>query len=288
MPIPEASCHAETGKGSTWTNVCLHFVSSEWHQKRQTCHLLSSPTQFPWLRQLWGLRRKSSVTSTEAPDFSSSSTTTSTWPSSAARCRGVRPRGGGHEARPTGSMRERKRVGKTRKLRKLRVPKIVSPGRANIAHHLTKECQEKRKGGGSVRGEGAGLKHNARCGLVAGMEVIGQVFLPRETYTVHYTVKRKVCAGLKPIWLVQVWRQRDLESIVLDLRVRTCPPISAFTQDWNPPTLFFNITSSGPYPWSILTDQSSFIVLLLCGQRWYSESKRSEPANLLWHFHQKN
>ena len=170
------------------------------------------------------------------------------------------------------------------KTRKLRVPKIVSPGRANIAHHLTKECQEKRKGGGSCEG----LKHNARCGLVAGMEVIGQVFLPRETYTVHYTVKRKVCAGLKPIWLVQVWRQRDLESIVLDLRVRTCPPISAFTQDWNPPTLFFNITSSGPYPWSILTDQSSFIVLLLCGQRWYSESKRSEPANLLWHFHQKN
>ena len=63
-------------------------------------------------------------------------------------------------------------------------------------HCLTKECQEKRKGGGScegaVREEGAGLKHNARCGLVAGRKVIGQVFLPRETYTVHYTVKRKV------------------------------------------------------------------------------------------------
>ena len=41
-------------------------------------------------------------------------------------------------------------------------------------------------------------KHNARCGLVASMK-IRQVFLPRETYTVHYTVKRKVCAGLKPI-----------------------------------------------------------------------------------------
>ena len=49
---------------------------------------------------------------------------------------------------------------------------------------------------------GAGLKHNARCGLVAGMKVIGQVFLPRETYTVHYTVKRKVCAGLKPIYII--------------------------------------------------------------------------------------
>ena len=108
-------------------------------------------------------------------------------------------------------------------------------------------------------------KHNARCGLVAGMKVIGQVFLPRETYTVHYTVKRKVWAGLKPIWLVQVWRQRYLESIVLDLRVRTYTSISAFTQkDWNPPTLFFNLTSSGPYPWSILTDQSSFIVLCHC------------------------
>ena len=31
------------------------------------------------------------------------------------------------------------------------------------------------------------------------MKVIEQVFLPRETYTVHYTVKRKVCAGWKPI-----------------------------------------------------------------------------------------
>ena len=49
---------------------------------------------------------------------------------------------------------------------------------------------------------GAGLKHNARCGLVAVTKVIGQVFLPRETYTVHYTVKRKVCAGLKPIYII--------------------------------------------------------------------------------------
>ena len=159
------------------------------------------------------------------------------------------------------------------------------PSAAKSGHVWQKNA---RRNARAVRWEGAGLKHRARCGLVAGMKVIGQVFLPRETYAVHYTVKRKVCAGLKPIWLVQVWKQRDLESIVLDLRVRTCPPISAFTQDWNPPTLFFNITSSGPYPWSILTDQSSFIVLLLCGQRWYSESKRSEPANLLWHFHQKN
>ena len=53
-----------------------------------------------------------------------------------------------------------------------------------------------------MKWEGAGLKHNARCGLVAGMKVIGQVFLPRETYTVHYTVKRNVCAGLKPIYII--------------------------------------------------------------------------------------
>ena len=104
------------------------------------------------------------------------------------------------------------------------------------------------------------------------------------------TVKRKVCAGLKPIWLVQVWRQRYLESIVLDLRVRTHPSISAFTQkDWNPPTLFFNITSSGPYPWSILTDQSSFIVLCHCYADRDDIKKVREiwPTNLLWHFHRR-
>ena len=133
------------------------------------------------------------------------------------------------------------------------------PSAAKSGHVWQKNA---RRNARAVRWEGAGLKHRARCGLVARMKVTGQVLLPRETYTVHYTVKRKVWAGLKPIWLVQVWRQRYLESIVLDLRVRTYPSIWAFTQkDWNPPTLFFNITSSGPYPCSILTDQSSFIVL---------------------------
>ena len=150
---------------------------------------------------------------------------------------------------------------------------------------LTKECQEKRKS-----------CEVGRCGVETQSEV--RLGGRHESHWTSISAKgnlrcplyseRKVCAGLKPIWFGTGWKQRYLESIVLDLRVRTCPPISAFTQDWNPPTLFFNITSSGPYPWSILTDQSSFIVLLLCGQRWYSESKRSEPANLLWHFHQKN
>ena len=117
---------------------------------------------------------------------------------------------------------------------------------------LTKECQEKRK------------SCEVRCGVETtergaawwqAWKSLDKYFCQGKHFTVHYTVKRKVCAGLKPIWLVQVWRQRDLESIVLDLRVRTYPSISAFTQkDWNPPTLFFNITSSGPYPWSILTD----------------------------------
>ena len=123
MPIPEASCHAETGKGSTWTSLpSFCFLRMTWQKKRQLVmdvtdvegskrHPLSSPTQFPWLRQLWGLRPLLSFASTEAPDFSSS-TTTSSRPSSAARCSGVRPRGGGHEARPTGSRRERTKVGK--------------------------------------------------------------------------------------------------------------------------------------------------------------------------------
>ena len=118
---------------------------------------------------------------------------------------------------------------------------------------------------------------------------LDKYFCQGKHFTVHYTVKRKVCAGLKPIWLVQVWRQRDLESIVLDLRVRTYPPISAFTQDWNQPTLFFNITSSGSYPWSILTDQSSLIVLCHCYADRDDIKKVREiwPTNLLWHFHRR-
>ena len=53
---------------------------------------------------------------------------------------GRRPRGSPHGVKAWAN-----ESWKTRKLRKLRVPKIVSPGRANIAHHLTKECQEKHK-----------------------------------------------------------------------------------------------------------------------------------------------
>ena len=69
------------------------FPQNDLAPEKATCHLLSSPTQFPWLRQLWGLRPMSSSTSTEAPDFSSSATTSSR-PSCAARCSGVRPRPG--------------------------------------------------------------------------------------------------------------------------------------------------------------------------------------------------
>ena len=130
------------------------------------------------------------------------------------------------------------------------------PNAVKSGHCLTKDCQEKRK---SCEVRRSGLKHNARCGLVAGMKVIGPVFLPREPYTVHYTVKRKVCAGLKPIWLVQVWRQRDLESIVLDLRVRAYPSISAFTRSegLKPTDVVFKYRVFGPLclihtDWSII------------------------------------
>ena len=106
-------------------------------------------------------------------------------------------------------------LGETQGRWELRVDKLL-PMRANhckTATHVTEE------------------KHYARGGLVTRMKVIGQ----RKHDTVHYTVKRKVCAGLKPTWLVQVWKERYLESIVLDLRVRTYPSISAFTQkDWKP------------------------------------------------------
>ena len=77
------------------------FPQNDLAPEKATCHPLSSPTQFPWLRQLWGLRPSLSFSSTDAPDLSGSSTTSSR-PSSAARCSGVQPRGGGHEARPTG------------------------------------------------------------------------------------------------------------------------------------------------------------------------------------------
>ena len=47
---------------------------------------------------------------------------------------------------------------------------------------------------GCVRWEGAGLEHNARCGLVAGMKVIGQVFLPREIFHCPlYSEKEGLC-----------------------------------------------------------------------------------------------
>ena len=93
--------------GQMFAFILLHQNGT----RKATCHLLASPTQFPWLRQLWGLRPLSSFTSTEAPDLSSSSTTSSR-PFTTASSSGVRPRGGGHEARPTGSRRERTRGGK--------------------------------------------------------------------------------------------------------------------------------------------------------------------------------
>ena len=91
-----------------------------WH--KATCHRIS-PTQFLW-RQLWGLRPSASYfASMEAPDLSSSATT-STWPFSAARFSGV-PRGGGPEARPTGQgVSEGKLLENSQAAQAARIPKI--------------------------------------------------------------------------------------------------------------------------------------------------------------------
>ena len=126
---------------------------------------------------------------------------------------------------------------------------------------LTKECQEKRKSceagrcgvetqsevrlGGRHESHWTSIsaKGNLHCPLYSEKEGLSGV----ETYLIGTGLKTKVFG----VYCAQ------LESPNIS--------ISAFTQkDWNPPTLFFNITSSGPYPWSILTDQSSFIVLCHC------------------------
>ena len=98
MSIPATSFHANRKRihlDKCSPSFC--FIRMTCHEA--TCHRISSPTQVRWLRQLWGLRPSLSFASTEAPDFSSSATT-STWPFIAAPCSGVPPRGGGHGARP--------------------------------------------------------------------------------------------------------------------------------------------------------------------------------------------
>ena len=126
---------------------------------------------------------------------------------------------------------------------------------------LTKECQEKRK------------SCEVRCGVETQCEVrLGgrheshwtSISAKGNLHCPLYSEKEGLC-GVETYLIGTGLKTRCLESIVLDLRVRTYPSISVFTQkDWNPPTLFFNITSSGPYAWSILIDQSSFIVLCHC------------------------
>ena len=82
MSIPETSFHAETGKGSTWTSLpSFCFITMTWHKNMQLINLSSDllPDTVPVATAL-GRR----------PRYL------------AAQCSGVRPRGGGHEARPTG------------------------------------------------------------------------------------------------------------------------------------------------------------------------------------------
>ena len=80
--------------------------------RKATCHRLSSPTQFPWLRQLWGLRpslcpspprRRRTSAAARPPRRGRSHAATMQWCSASAGR-------GGHEARPTGSRRERTKV----------------------------------------------------------------------------------------------------------------------------------------------------------------------------------
>ena len=55
-----------------------------------------------------------------------------------------------------------------------------------------------------MRWEGAGLKHNARCGLVAGMKVIGQVFLPRETFHCPLYSEKEGWCRVETIYLIGI------------------------------------------------------------------------------------
>ena len=139
MSIPETSFHAETGKA--WTSL-PSFCFIRMARERQLV-ICSPPRNGDSIRSPLWLRPKSSVASTEAPDFSSSATT-SARPFTAASCSGVRPRGGGHEARPTGSRRERTRAGKLASCANCASLKSHSP--TQTLHAMTKECQEKHKG----------------------------------------------------------------------------------------------------------------------------------------------
>ena len=147
-------------------------------------------------------------------------------------------------------------------------------GLSNIQVQWNQDMSDKRMPGETQElwGEVRGWNTMRGAAWWQAWKSLDKYFCQGKHFTVHYTVKRKVCAGLKPIWLVQVWRQRDLESIVLDLRVRTYPSISAFTQkDWNPPTLFFQYHIFRPLSlihtdWSIILHCA---MSLLCGHRWY-------------------
>ena len=113
-------------------------------------------------------------------------------------------------------------------------------------------------------------RNNGKRGLVAGTKVIGQVLLSRETFHCppysEKFVRVETCHNLSV--LLKDWRQRMTQ--VFEVYCARLTWESERIHQYQPslrriehrPTLFFlNIKSSGPYAWSILTDQSSFIVL---------------------------
>ena len=73
--------------------------------------------------------------------------------------------------------------------------------------------------------------------------------------------------------------QRCLESIVLDLRIRTRPSISAFTQEGETLTDLVCFDLDHVFrTWCLITNPSLCYMSLLCGQRWYWESERDSTG----------
>ena len=114
MSIPETSFHAETGKGSTWTSLpSFCFLRMTWHQKRQLV-ICSPPRHSSMAATALG-----SATGTiigclhggAGPQQQRDHLDVAV-PRRQVQRRSASAGRGGHEARPTGSRRERTRLGK--------------------------------------------------------------------------------------------------------------------------------------------------------------------------------